>query len=613
MVLIFRNTAGPITVGKPSIIFPPAPPPVLTSFPTTNLVFDFSSLTGTSTTTSGTTVATWTDAITGIVAIDFAGSVPLTYHTDVTINSRPTLTGYTKITFGQRTTPQNSWTWYCVVRFATGGITGSLMLSGGNGLNSNTVRILYNNNTIGTGQAGVTFGPGPASSSGGTVNTWVPQANTNYIFSYICSGSNPNSTTSTQTYTFRINGVDYTPSANSEGGYYYIYNMGIGNDTTNLCYTGEQMMYSTNHSVATAQTMEQYLSYKWGIGIGATPTVATSSPYLSSVVIGTITYGGTAVGSFSGALGTTNGIVAGTASTYNVYAFGRVSTSGTYSINCTCNTASIIYVLAVGGGGGGASFKGGGGGGGGVYMQSVSLAAGAGTINISIGDGGAGSTGQTTIGANGTNTTVGFTAVSGTFSSSSITAYGGGRGAGSSLSLNANTGGSGGGGQGDTGTGVFAAGNTAGGTNYANSGMSRNSAGASGGGGGGAGASSTNGIGGSGILTSNILFGIRDFTPSGTSYGTYYWGGGGGGGCANTAVGVGNGGIGGGGGGSKDSGYTNANLGGTGGITNGSGCIVFAGGAGGANTGGGGGGGCTETGHSGGAGGSGIVIIAFPM
>ena len=118
-----------------------------------------------------------------------------------------------------------------------------------------------------------------ASISGGTSATWVASPSTNYIFTVICSGSNA-TTSSTQTYTFRINGVDYTPASKTDTGYYYINNPSVGNSSnTTDTYMGEQLLYKTNHSLADAQTMEQYLSNKWGIGIGATSTVASSSPY----------------------------------------------------------------------------------------------------------------------------------------------------------------------------------------------------------------------------------------------------------------------------------------------------------------------------------------------
>ena len=276
MTITFRSSGQQVMVASNKFLFP------LPLFPTTNLIFNFSALSGTSTTTNGATIATWTDARTGLVAYNYAGGVPLTYHTDITINSIPTLTGFATITYGNRTTPQNSWTWYGVVRFGTGGIVGSLIINTNNTNNTYTVRVVYDSfQTFKPCQTGIVVGPGPASSSGGPVNSWVPQINTNYIFSYICTGSSPNSTTSTQTYKFRINGVDYTPSANTDTGYYYIYNMGIGNDSTNTCYTGEQILYSTNHSLATAQTMEQYLSNKWQIPIGGASTPASSSPYIN--------------------------------------------------------------------------------------------------------------------------------------------------------------------------------------------------------------------------------------------------------------------------------------------------------------------------------------------
>lgn len=299
---------------------------------------------------------------------------------------------------------------------------------------------------------------------------------------------------------------------------------------------------------------------------------------------------------------TTNGI------TYNVYSFqpgtsilppAATSSQATYTINYTCALATTIYVLAVGGGAGGNSGGGGGGGAGGVVMTPISIPIGTSTITLAVGSGGA--SGTNTVGTNGYNTTVNFTANS-TFN---IIAYGGGNAS-------------------KTGNGFTV--NTALGTapsnnyiNYANYGGGNTTTITGGAGGGGAGTpgaqgnasnSYVGGNGGSGIQC--FLPGIANFAPSGTPYGAYYWGGGGGGSSytnANT-INVGNGGIGGGGGGANGTNYIGGacgiglNNGGTGSINN------NAGGAGGVNSGGGGGG--AWNGASG-TGGSGIVIIAFPQ
>ena len=246
-----------------------------TPFPTTNLAYDFSSLAGTSTTTNGANLMKWTDQRTGLVGT-YATSV---YNTTVTINSKPTVTGYVTTTYGSTTIPQNSWTFYCVVR------TGSTTLADDNALTFNTgtsaLLIALRNGCMQCGYSAVGWTLGAASISGGTATTWTASLNTNYIFAVICSGSTT-TTSSTQTYTFRINGVDFTPASNTDTGKcYYIYNQNIGNwNNSTQTYMGEQILYNTNHSIANAQSMEQYLSYKWGIGIGATPTGAASSPYV---------------------------------------------------------------------------------------------------------------------------------------------------------------------------------------------------------------------------------------------------------------------------------------------------------------------------------------------
>ena len=245
----------------------------VTVFPINNLVFDFTTLAGTSTTTSGANLTTWNDLRTGRVG-SYSSAL---YRTDVTINGRATMTGAVTMTYGNTTTPQNSWTWYCVVRYVSGST--SFLYSS----TTNNLRIGQNGGTgnacIATCIENVAWNFGAASVSGGTQTTWLPTANTNYIFTIICSGSSPNSVTSTQTYTYRINGVDYTPASNTAAYYYYLYNWSMGTQSFNLSYIGEQILFRTNHHVATAQTMEQYLSNKWGIGLGSTSTVIASSPY----------------------------------------------------------------------------------------------------------------------------------------------------------------------------------------------------------------------------------------------------------------------------------------------------------------------------------------------
>ena len=301
---------------------------------------------------------------------------------------------------------------------------------------------------------------------------------------------------------------------------------------------------------------------------------------------------------------TTNGI------NYNVYSFASVSTTTNYTVNYTCNSATTIYVLAVGGGGSGSSSAGGGGGAGGVVMNPISLPAGSSSITISVGAGGA-SVGNGAMGINGTNTTVTFT--SSTYNN--ITAYGGGPGGAVANTTNTSGGSSGGWGWGTTSASTGFPSPPL--NQYNNYGNQQGAAGGGSntyaGGGGGSGSCGVGANGGNGIQC--YLPGITTFSSSGTSYSTYYWGGGGGGFSGSSGNASGNGGLGGGGGGTNSAsgtvgiggigGINNGGIGGTGnGLNTGTG-----GGSGGTNTGSGGGG--TYTNYSG-AGGSGIVIIAFP-
>lgn len=329
-------------------------------------------------------------------------------------------------------------------------------------------------------------------------------------------------------------------------------------------------------------------------------------PVSVGFTINSVSYAGTAQSTFSGNLGTGNGILNGnvTASniTYNCYAFGQISTNGTYVINYNCGSACTAYILAVGGGGPGSSYAGAGGGGGGVVMKPINFTASSGTITISIGTGGPGSAANAGTTTNGTSTTLSVSTLSGSAPSlTTITAAGGGYG---TTGLNANTAGSGGSGGGASNWGGASTAGTGITTNYnyANSGAATTN----GGGGGGAGGVGSGTAPGGGIL-SLCSIAINKFTPSGYSaFGTYYWAGGGGGAGNSAALPSG-----GGGNGSSVNGSTPAAGGGNAINTGGSGVNANGGngGNGGANTGGGGGGGWNGTG---GNGGSGILVIAFP-
>ena len=257
---------------------------------------------------------------------------------------------------------------------------------------------------------------------------------------------------------------------------------------------------------------------------------------------------------------------------------GVVTSSGGNTIHTFTTSGTLVpvtplsanYLVVAGGGGGGAGHAGGGGAGGLLTGSGVTIDSNS-TYLVTVGAGGAGAVNNTTVSANGTNSTFSsFIAIGG--------GYGGGNNQPSTATINGNSGGSGGGGANSvigTGTGGagtsgqgFAGGSGSGGANWA------------GGGGGGASAVGANnptvdtgGAGGAGTASS----------ISGTS--TYYAGGGGGGG-----------------------GLTAGGAGGVGGGGAGRAFNAGVGGAGTANTGGGGGGARNE---SGGAGGSGIVIISY--
>ena len=304
-----------------------------------------------------------------------------------------------------------------------------------------------------------------------------------------------------------------------------------------------------------------------------------------------------------------SGLTVSNGNNFNVYAFKSAGVS--YTINYTCAKATTAYVLAVGGGASGGGYWGGGGGAGGVVMATIPLPVTpiASTITISVGAGGVPNA-SVPYSNSGSSTSVSFKNLP-----YDISANGGGLAG--QMGSTGNTGGNGGSGGGDTGYQPKGYGNSnqptySFATVYGNRGGSSVSTQAGGGGGAGSvggdggGASTRGGSGGNGVLCS--LAGIKDFSPSGTTYGTYYWGGGGGGCGWGNSIGGGNGGSGGGGGGGCEAAY--ASLGGTGGINVGQpGIASGVGGDAGANTGGGGGGEWNQ--GAPGKGGSGIVVIAF--
>ena len=345
-----------------------------------------------------------------------------------------------------------------------------------------------------------------------------------------------------------------------------------------------------------AYTADTYFIFGKPAPVTINSVVASASPFIYPVTTADVS--GTSI---------TNGI------NYKVLSFASVSTTTSYTVNYTCASATTIYVLAVGGGGSGGYGGAGGGGGGGVVMNPISIPSGSGTINISVGAGGSGITTATKLpGITGNTTTVNFSSNP----SANILAYGGG-GGGQDNNIGAINGSSSGGNGASvtTGTTISSVPPITNNYNYGNYGGGNPASGSYGAGGGGAGtvgmnsiSSTSGGTGGSGIQC--FLPGITTFSPSGTTYGTYYWAGGGGGAADNTKIG-GNGGIGGGGGGGVNNGSSGISTGGTGGINSGGVGNGTNGGNGGANT-GSGGGGLWNNGTISGAGGSGIVIIAFP-
>lgn len=233
------------------------------------LLYDFTAQYGTGTTTNGASITSWKD-----ISRDQSLTGGSCVYSTSTINSYPVTSGYMNLTYGNTTTIQNNWSWFCVLR------TGGTGLTGDNNLiynsSTNALEIGLNNGNLRAGYNGVKWSVGAAYISGGTSGTWNAIINTNYILTVICS-STDNTTSATQTYTFRINGIDYTPASNTDTGYYYINNPQIGNSTTQT-FMGEQMLFNTKLSLDSIQKMEQILSNQWGIPIPSKISLVPSNP-----------------------------------------------------------------------------------------------------------------------------------------------------------------------------------------------------------------------------------------------------------------------------------------------------------------------------------------------
>jgi hypothetical protein len=244
------------------------PPP----FPTTNLLFDFYAGSGTSSTTNGASLTTWTDKRMNITATG-TGAI---YNTSIQ-------NGLPMISSGALTTPTistgniNNFTYFCVIKWDTNTgstlTTTSILCSNANsglqikyGTNNGGLSIIYNSVAWGAIASTATFSVGSV-----------------YILAITYSF---NGTTSTTTY--RVNGVDYTPATNTattnnviaQGGYSVsLANNSNGTPPANAGYIGEQILFNTTLPLSSIQNIERSLAYTWGIAIGSTPTIPSSSPY----------------------------------------------------------------------------------------------------------------------------------------------------------------------------------------------------------------------------------------------------------------------------------------------------------------------------------------------
>jgi hypothetical protein len=228
-----------------------------TLFDTYYLLFGFTATYGLDNTTNGGAVTKWTDQRMG-VTITGSG----TYNSNI-LNGLPMMSSLL-LTFPSSflsTAPfLGNFSMFFVVNIGN--------VSGGNSdlLRGPSFFITIQSSYLSIGMQNVGYAPQPTA----TVSN-----NTNYIFTILSScagGSNP------MVITYRYNGVDKTPGSNTWAVKPLMQSLAL---ESGQCSIGEFIMYGANLGVSGAQTVEQYLSKKWQIPIGTTPTIAATSPYIN--------------------------------------------------------------------------------------------------------------------------------------------------------------------------------------------------------------------------------------------------------------------------------------------------------------------------------------------
>ena len=286
------------------------------TFPTTNLMFDFYAGNGCNVNTNGGALTIWNDQMKNIVATGNA-----TFNRSVQ-NGLPMISGgvITTTSFGSGT--MYNWTHFLVYNT---GVTG------------NTTGELFIQNTVTNGiQTGISAGGfytamfknnGNAAISSNV--TMVPNKTYILTISYSLSGT-------IEKYTYRTNGVNTTPIVNSATAAYNYVNGSyiVTKSTTSGAapsatggYIGEQILYNATLSATNIQSIETHLAWKWGVSIGGadftntiTTTVQSTMPtanllfdFYAGSGSNVVTNGGT-VTSWTDSI---NGVVATGSGTFN--------------------------------------------------------------------------------------------------------------------------------------------------------------------------------------------------------------------------------------------------------------------------------------------------------
>ena len=233
---------------------------------TSGLVFDFNAKNNVTYDTNTNVVSAWTDSRVGITStLTINNNNNVTYVSNA-INNLPGLNiigGSIFTTSTLTSTTTTRFTLFVVLKYRGGG--GSMVqyfATDGNWL-SGCIHLFINQLSINVGGANDRSMSAPSNDTYNIITIW---------------------NTSTTSTTYRLNGVlSSTPNIGYSSIRYTKINLGgwSGDPGRYLnAYFGEFIFFNRSLTQAEVDDIEAYLSYKWNIGIGSTPTVSTTAKFI---------------------------------------------------------------------------------------------------------------------------------------------------------------------------------------------------------------------------------------------------------------------------------------------------------------------------------------------